>query len=186
MKGIDHVFDKIMLAIGVVLLTLFWLQFPGTPLADQQHYASYSSPYEETNSTSKWTYLKPDKALSPREVISIQLRALQQNDHRDSGIITVYNFSSPRNRMNIGPINHFRILVRNPSYSPMLNFKSYKMGQLVVTGNTAYQLAVITGNDGREEVYLFILAKQRKGKYRGCWMTEGIARMESNRQTSLT
>ncbi|WP_439880540.1 DUF4864 domain-containing protein [Pontibacter sp. MBLB2868] len=162
------------------------MQFPAAPSPDDQHYASYTSPSEETNSTSKWTYLKPDKALSPREVIRIQLRALQQNDRQDSGIITVFNFSSPRNRMHLGPLNHFRLMVRNPAYSPMLNFKSFKLGQLVVTGNTAYQLAVINGRDGHEEVFLFILAKQRKGKYKGCWMTEGIARMDQNRQTSLT
>jgi hypothetical protein len=184
MKGIDNVFDKIMLALGVFLLALFLMQFPGTPLQSNEHFMVYQSS-GDTNYSNKWAFIKPDKAFKPHDVVKIQLRALQQNDSRDSGVITVFNFSSPRNKLHIGPINHFRVMVRNPAYRPMLNFKSYKTGQLVVTGNMAYQLAVITGEEGREEVYLFILAKQQKGKYKGCWMTEGIARMETNRQTSL-
>ncbi|GAB3200782.1 hypothetical protein GCM10027293_22340 [Pontibacter aydingkolensis] len=156
------------------------------PSPDRQHYASYNSATEVITSTSKWTYLKPDKALTPRQVIRIQMRALQENDHQDSGIITVFNFSSPKNKMHIGPINHFRLIVRDPAYRTMLNFKSYKTGQLVITEDKAYQLVVVTGRDGTEDVYLFILAKQRRGSYKGCWMTEGIARMEPGRQTSLT
>ncbi|PRY06062.1 uncharacterized protein DUF4864 [Pontibacter ummariensis] len=186
MKEIDKLFDKIMLGLGVVLLVLFWIQFPEAPTQEEHYYASYASPSAETKSTSKWTYLKPDKALSPHEVIRIQLKALQQNDKSDSGVITVFNFSSPTNKLYIGPINHFRLLVRDPAYRPMLNFKSYKAGQLVVTGNTAYQLVVITDRNGKEEAYLFILSKQRKGSYKGCWMTEGVARMDAFRETSLT
>lgn len=185
MKGKDNVFDKIMLVTGVLLLILFWAQFPPMPTMEEQHYASYVNPNAETVSTSKWTYLKPDKALTPQQVVQIQLRALQQNDQSDSGVITVFNFSSPRNKLYLGPINHFRVLVREPNYRSILNFKSYKKGQLVTTGNTAYQLVVIKGQDGQQEVYMFILSKQRRGSYKGCWMTEGIARMEQNAETSL-
>jgi hypothetical protein len=185
MKGKDNVFDKIMLVIGVLLLILFWVQFPAMPTMEEQHYASYVTPSAETSSTSKWTYLKPDKALSPQQVVQIQLRALQQNDRSDSGVITVFNFSSPKNKLHLGPINHFRVLVREPGYRSILNFKSFKTGQLVVTDNTAYQLVVIDGQDGQEEVYMFILSKQRRGSYKGCWMTEGIARMDQSAETSL-
>ncbi|WP_299825894.1 DUF4864 domain-containing protein [uncultured Pontibacter sp.] len=186
MKGMNQVFDKIMLATGIALLLLFWWQFPAMPSPDRQHYAFHTSPAEVTASTSKWTYLKPDKTLTPRQVVRIQMRALQENDHQDSGIITVFNFSSPKNKMHIGPLNQFRLIVRDPAYRTMLNFKSYKTGQLVITEDKAYQLVVITGRDGTKDAYLFILAKQRKGTYKGCWMTEGIARMEPPRQTSLT
>ncbi|WP_276498751.1 DUF4864 domain-containing protein [Pontibacter litorisediminis] len=184
MKLPDNIFDKIMLAIGVLLLVMFWMQFPAMPTADEHHYASYTSASPDITHTSKWTYLKPDKALSPRQVISIQLHALQQNDPADSGVITLFNFSSPSNRAYLGPLRHFRLMVREPAYRPILNFKSYKTGQLVVSGKHAYQLVVIETADGQQEAFMFILTKQRKGTYKDCWMTEGIARMEETRFTS--
>ncbi len=186
MRNIGHIFDKVMLAIGVALLILLWWQFPTMPSPDRLNFTSYTSSSEEITTTSKWTYLKPDKALGPREVIRIQMRALQENDQHDSGIITVFNFSSPKNKRKIGSINSFRLTVRDPGYRSILNFKSYKTGQLVITDNKAYQLVVVEGHDGTENAYLFILAKQDKGNYKGCWMTEGIARTEPPKPTSLT
>lgn len=186
MKGKDKLFDYILFVLGLLLLILFWVQFPAVPTLEDRQYATYAMPDAIASSSSKWTYIKPDKALSPQQVVNIQLQALQQNDRSDSGIITVFNFSSPRNRLHIGPINHLRVLVRDPAYQPMLNFKSYKKGQLVESDGTAYQLVVIEGRDGQKEVYMFILAKQRRGAYKGCWMTEGIARMDQELLTSLT
>ncbi|GAB3823295.1 DUF4864 domain-containing protein [Pontibacter rugosus] len=184
MKKRDNVFDKIMLAIGILLLVLFWSNFPAAPIPNDPTYATYTSAGTEASYGSKWTYLKPDKTLSAEEVINIQLRALQQNDKTDSGVITVFNFSSPVNRMHLGPLEHFRLMVRDPAYRPMLNFKSHKKGQLVVSGKSAYQLVVIESPDGQQEAFMFILAKQRKGNYKDCWMTEGIARMEQSRATT--
>ena len=186
MKGKDNVFDYLMFGLGLLLLILFWVQFPAMPTLDDKQQATYLMPDAVASSSSKWTYIKPDKTLSPKQVVNIQLQALQQNDRSDSGVITVFNFSSPNNRLHIGPINHLRVLVRDPAYQPMLNFKSYKKGQLVLSGNMAYQLVVIEGRDGQKEVYMFILSKQRRGAYKGCWMTEGIARMGQEALTSQT
>lgn len=178
-------FDKIMLVVGVFLLVLFWIQFPAMPTADEYNYATYTADTGGQSYTSKWTYLKPDKALSPEEVVSIQVKALQENDPNDSGVITVFNFSSPTNRAHIGPLNHFRLMVREPSYNTILNFKSYKTGQLVVSEQKAYQLVLVETFDGRQEAYMFILTKQQKGSFKDCWMTDGIARMEAYGQTTM-
>ncbi|TPE45260.1 DUF4864 domain-containing protein [Pontibacter mangrovi] len=184
MKERDNVFDKIMLVLGALLLVLFWARFPALPTAEEHYFTTYTSAGPNIAHTSKWTYMKPDKALSPRQVVSIQLRALQQNDPADSGVITLFNFSSPTNRMHLGSLNHFRLMVREPAYSTIINFKSYKTGQLVVDGKHAYQLAVLEGKDGQQQAFMFILTKQRKGSYKGCWMVEGVARMEEAPMTS--
>ncbi len=179
-------FDKIMLATGLLLLVWVWAKFPPVPLADRQEdEAAYFITSPEEGYTAKWTHVRPDKSLAPHEVIRIQLMALQQNDKHDSGVITVFNFSSPVNKMYLGPINHFRMMVRDPAYNSMLNFKKYKAGQLVTTGDMAYQLVIITGQDGQQTPFLFILARQHRGAFKGCWMTEGVARMEPQAQTSL-
>lgn len=185
MGGFDYLYDKLLLGVGVVLLVMLWVQFPAMPELDAQDNIRYTSEEAEVVLSSKARFIKPSKALSPRQVIRIQLHALQRNDMTDSGIITVFNFSSPASRVGLGPLNHFRMMVRDPAYSPMLNFDSYKTGQMIITDDTAYQLVVIKGENGEEVPYLFILAKQRKGMYKGCWMTVGVARQDSNRQSSL-
>ncbi|MCJ8164705.1 DUF4864 domain-containing protein [Pontibacter sp. E15-1] len=186
MKGKDKAFDFLMLLVGLLLLVLFWVRFPAMPVLEDRQSTAYVMPDAIASSSAKWTFLKPDKSMSPQQVVHIQLQALQQNDRSDSGVITVFNFSSPKTKLHIGPVEHLRMMVRAPAYQSMLNFKSYKRGQLVVTGNTAYQLVVIEGRDGREGAYMFILSKQRKGTYKGCWMTDGIARQEEEVLTSRT
>ncbi len=185
MRGFDYIYDKLLLLVGILLLAVVWVHVPSRPYQDEQHFAIYRSAEAETGSTSKWSYIMPSKALSPREVIHIQLQALQQNDRSDSGIITVFNFSSPMSKAKLGPVNHFRLLVREPAYRPMLNIKSFKKGKLIITDNTAYQLVVVTDRKGEEAAYLFILAKQKRGNFKGCWMTEGVTRMEPEAETTL-
>ncbi|TXK31562.1 DUF4864 domain-containing protein [Pontibacter qinzhouensis] len=182
MKGYGKILDKLLLGVGLILLVLLWVQFPAEPVKDLHVYNAYTTG-SGSDVISKESFLRPDKELSPHQVMRIQLRALQQNDRNDSGVITIFNFSSPVNKMNLGPINHFRLLVREPAYRPMLNFKSYKSGKMVITDNTAYQIVVIAGQDDIETAYLFILAKQKRGPYKGCWMTEGVARMEPEAET---
>lgn len=180
MKGAGDMVDKALLVVGVLLLLAFMWTIPVNPEQNQNHYATYS-PSEGTASTSSWSYLRPSKGLSPHDVVQIQLKALQQNDGSDSGVITVFNFSSPVSKISIGPIEHFRILVRDPVYKPMLNFKSYKKGNMVISDNSAYQLVVLTGANNEKAAYLFMLARQTKGYFKGCWMTVGVVRVEDNK-----
>lgn len=185
MRGLNNIVDNVLLAIGILLLSFLWISFPGVPISDEQYYANYYPSEVHVNSSSKWTYLRPSKALSPRDVIRIQLKALQENDKRDSGVITVFNFSSPVSRVSMGPINNFRLMVRDPAYSPMLNFKSYKTGHLIVTDNTAYQIVVLKDADEKQTAYMFMLAKQKKGNYKDCWMTVGVVRLDNGRQSFI-
>lgn len=185
MEGVNKVVDNVLLAIGILLLVFVWYTFPGVPEMSEQQYAIYYPGEAKTTSTSKWVYLRPSKQLTPRDVIRIQLKALQENDRTDSGIITIYNFSSPISRVSVGSINHFRLMVRDPAYSPMLNFKSYKTGHLIVTDNSAYQIVVLDGADGEHSAYMFMLGKQKKGTYKGCWMTVGVVRLDNSVKTFM-
>ena len=185
MRGLSKVIDNMLVAIGILLLIFLWHTFPALPGLTEQQYAIYFPSEIQTKSASKWSYLRPSKTLTPRDVIRIQLNALQENDVSDSGVSTVFNFSSPVSRVSMGPLNHFRLLVRNPAYSPMLNFKSYKTGYLIVTGNTAYQVVVLHGPEGERSAYLFMLDKQKKGSYKDCWMTVGVVRLDNNRKSFM-
>lgn len=185
MKGLHKVVDKVLLAIGILLLVFVWYTFPGVPETPEQQYAIYYPSEAQTSSTSKWSYLRPSKALTPRDVIQIQLKALQENDRSDSGIKTVFNFSSPISRLKIGSVNHFRLLVREPAYNSMLNFKSYKAGHLIITDRSAYQIVVLDNVNGEHTAYMFMLDKQKRGTYKDCWMTVGVVRIDNDRQSFM-
>ncbi|NEM99478.1 DUF4864 domain-containing protein [Pontibacter burrus] len=181
MKGLDSTVDKVLLAVGILLLLVFLWTMPVVPEQGNARYANQVSAEPNPSSTSSWSYLKPSKGLSPHDVVQIQLKALQQNDGSDSGIITVFNFSSPISKISMGPIEHFRLMVRDPVYKPMLNFKSYKKGNMVVNDKTAYQLVVLTTPQNEQATYLFMLARQTRGYYKGCWMTVGVVRLQTER-----
>ncbi|MEJ8758616.1 DUF4864 domain-containing protein [Pontibacter sp. H259] len=180
MKGAGDIVDKTLLAVGALLLLLFLWTIPINPENQEMQYASTHYAAGDAAATSGFSYVRPSKGLSPQDVVQIQLKALQQNDDSDSGIITVFNFSSPVSKISMGPIEHFRLMVRDPVYKPMLNFKAYKKGNMVITGKSAYQLVVLTTQDNEKAAYLFMLARQTKGYYKGCWMTVGVVRLEDN------
>lgn len=125
---------------------------------------------------------RPSPALSPAEVVAIQLHALQANDERsDAGIATVFQFASPANRSITGPLDRFVELVKTPEYSPMLNHRRAEPGPLVTSGDLAEQRVVITTAAGERVSYVFVLARQRSGAYADCWMTEGVLREAAGR-----
>lgn len=118
---------------------------------------------------------KPD--FSPEEVVTIQLKAFQENDHSDNGIETVFNFASPENRKYTGPLDFFKAMVKNPTYESLLNMKKYEARKIHIEGNTAQQIVVITDKDDRKAAFLFTLSKQTEGSYKGCWMTSSVIRL---------
>ncbi len=65
---------------------------------------------------------EPDPSLSPQDVVSIQIEALQHNDtpYEDRGIEVTFNFASPTNKRMTGPLERFKVMVRNPVYGPMI------------------------------------------------------------------
>ena len=57
---------------------------------------------------------EPDPSLSPRDVVSIQIEALRNNDtpYENRGIEVAFNFASPTNKRITGPIERFAVMVR--------------------------------------------------------------------------
>ena len=120
----------------------------------------------------------PSPDLSPAEVIAIQLKALQQNDGQDNGIEVAFNFASPTNKAATGPLNRFKLLVRNPLYESMLNFRSFRAGKVVMEKGQAHQVIIVTDQQGNQAAFLFSLSKQNRAPHRDCWMTDSVVRLE--------
>ena len=73
--------------------------------------------------------LKPQADLLPEEVISIQLTALQNNNHpyKNAGIEQTWEFAHPSNRQYTGPLSNFIKMMYSDSYFIMINHKKHNI-----------------------------------------------------------
>jgi hypothetical protein len=122
----------------------------------------------------------PSPTLSPEDVVSIQLDALRHNDSptRDAGIETTFRFASPANRVTTGPLDRFVDLVKTSAYRAMINHRRVERGPMRVEGDEARQRVVVYSAAGTRVAYMFVLSRQHGGTFDGCWMTDGVVRMD--------
>jgi hypothetical protein len=122
----------------------------------------------------------PSPNLSPNQVVQTVMEAMQRNNDPspDAGIKTAFNFASPANKRQTGPVDRFVQMVRNPMYKPMLEFHAIEYGMLTIEGDAAQQLVTVVDIDSRVASYVFSLSRQSNGRYAGCWMTDGVIRVE--------
>lgn len=119
---------------------------------------------------------KPSLALAPDEVVRIVIGALGDNDEpfADAGIATTFAFASPANRRNTGPLDRFTRMLRSYPYGVMVDHVDSRFSEVVLVGDSAYQIVVLTDAAGREHGFAFRLSRQRDGVYAGMWMTDAV------------
>lgn len=120
---------------------------------------------------------QPDPALSPEEVVRIQVGALGENDDPapDSGVEISFRFASPANKMMTGPIERFKIMVHSPHYEPMIDHRSATFENVVIDGDNAAIDVIVLTKDNAFLGYRFTLSRQLGGSCVGCWMTDSVA-----------
>ena len=76
--------------------------------------------------------LKPNNSISPKEVVSIQLTGLKDNDreYKDSGIEQTWNFAHPNNKRVTGPLDNFKRMIKSDSYQMMINHLSHTITEI--------------------------------------------------------
>ena len=129
--------------------------------------------------------LSPKPELTPEQVVQFQISALQHNDdpQPDSGIERTFRFASPSNKEITGPLEHFIQIVRAPAYLPLINSLSSKIVG-VVMGDEHSEVAVeIQSSDGQQFRYLFVLTKQSSGDLAGCWMTDSVVPVKTDKSS---
>jgi len=119
---------------------------------------------------------RPDAGFQPEEVVKIVINALADNDnpYPDAGIETTFNFASPANKINTGPLERFASMVKGPIFGMMLNHKKSEFSEVVRGENTAYQMVRLLTRDNQEVHFAFRLGLQLDGEYKGMWMTEAV------------
>ena len=118
--------------------------------------------------------LEPSQDLSPEEVVQIVVSSLQINDEaNDNGIATVFNFASPGNKSQTGPLPRFASMIKS-GFSDMLNHTSARFDPMQINGNTAVQAVWLLTPSGKEVGYGFRLGLQQSGAHAGSWMTDAV------------
>ncbi len=119
----------------------------------------------------------PDTSLQPGDVVKIVIDSLANNDYPypDAGIEATFNFASPANRVNTGPLDRFVAMVKGPVYGAMVNHKGSELSEVILRGNQAYQFVRLITSDDMEVYFVFRLGLQNDGEYKNMWMTEAVS-----------
>ncbi len=119
---------------------------------------------------------QPSAELAPGDVVRIVIDALAQNDDPfpDAGIETTFGFASPANRANTGPLDRFVRMVKAVPYGVMVDHVASDISEVVMVGEDAFVLVILTTRDGTDAAFAFRLSRQTEGRYRGMWMTDAV------------
>ena len=104
------------------------------------------------------------------------MSALKNNDQptNNSGVTTTFNFASPANKQNTGPLKRFNSMIRGQTYGPMINHKGATFEKYKVTNNKASIDVIIISSAGKTYGYRFGLSRQNGNKFEGSWMTDTV------------
>lgn len=110
--------------------------------------------------------------LEPREVVEIQVRALQENTAANRGIRLAYRFLSPNGRRVAGSPAQFVQRMNTSPFRPLLEAERVEIvEQQTLSSLSSIGVTVLTG-DGRRARYSFLLIRQTDYHCYRCWLTD--------------
>jgi hypothetical protein len=120
---------------------------------------------------------KPSPKLTPEDVIRLQINALSAEGPIKTRIQRCYEFASPANRLNTGPVKRFGEMIRQPKYAVLLDAKHFLVGRASVNGRQAHLLLTVVDSQGNLCLFRCLLSKQTRATYIDCWMTDAVVRI---------
>ena len=122
--------------------------------------------------------LKPNPALKPIEVISIQLNALKDNNnpYLNAGVVQTWEFAHPSNRKYTGPLENFVKMMYTPSYVIMLGHTDHNIISVSDRDFITHFFVEITDKEGNKFGFTWTLEKViTESKFKDCWMTTAVS-----------
>lgn len=146
------------------LIALVWLCFAGLPMA-----AFQAAKAEDL--------ITADPAITPLEVVSIQLSALQANDDPsvDHGIRQTWAFAHPDNRRVTGPLARFASMMRSPAYEMLINHRQHTITPWNEARDWVEFKVLIEDSRGRALSFYWVVKKVDEGEFTGSWMTSAVS-----------
>ena len=122
--------------------------------------------------------LNPDSAISPKEVVSIQLSGLQKNDlkYKDSGIEQTWNFAHPNNKKVTGPLGKFKRMIKGASYQMMIDHLSHTITELGSSDKWAqFEVIILDKNKIYHKFNWQVEKLTVDGPLKDCWLTTMVS-----------
>ena len=122
--------------------------------------------------------LNPDSAISPKEVVSIQLSGLQKNDlkYKDSGIEQTWNFAHPNNKKVTGPLGKFKRMIKGASYQMMIDHLSHTITELESSDKWAqFEVIILDKNKIYHKFNWQVEKYTLDGILKDCWLTTVVS-----------
>ena len=131
-----------------------------------------------TISVSNAELLNPSSAITPKEVIKIQLSGLQQNDlkFKDSGIEQTWNFAHPNNKKVTGPLNNFKRMIKSASYQMMIDHLSHTITEVGSSNKSAqFEVIILDKNKIYHKFNWQVEKYTAEGSLKDCWLTTMVS-----------
>ena len=131
-----------------------------------------------TISVSNAELLNPSSAITPKEVIKIQLSGLQQNDlkFKDSGIEQTWNFAHPNNKKITGPLNNFKRMIKSASYQMMIDHLSHTITEVGSSNKSAqFEVIILDKNKIYHKFNWQVEKYTAEGSLKDCWLTTMVS-----------
>ena len=131
-----------------------------------------------TISFSNAELLNPSSAITPKEVIKIQLSGLQQNDlqFKDSGIEQTWNFAHPNNKKVTGPLNNFKRMIKGASYQMMINHLSHTITEVGGSNKSVqFEVIILDKNKIYHKFNWQVEKYTSEGTLKDCWLTTMVS-----------
>ena len=122
--------------------------------------------------------LNPSRAITPKEVIKIQLEGLQKNDNKylDSGIEQTWNFAHPNNKRVTGPLNNFKKMIKSPSYQMMIDHLSHTITKVNSNDKMAqFEVIILDKNKIYHKFNWQVEKYNLDGDLKDCWLTTMVS-----------
>ena len=131
-----------------------------------------------TISFSKAELLNPSSAITPKEVVKIQLSGLQQNDleFKDSGIEQTWNFAHPNNKKVTGPLNNFKRMIKGASYQMMIDHLSHTITEVGISNKSVqFEVIILDKNKIYHKFNWQVEKFTSEGSLKDCWLTTMVS-----------
>ena len=122
--------------------------------------------------------LKPNNSISPKEVVSIQLAGLKDNDreYKDSGIEQTWNFAHPNNKRVTGPLDNFKRMIKSDSYQMMINHLSHTITEIGSSDKLAqFEVIILDRNKIYHKFNWQVEKYTGDGNLKDCWLTTMVS-----------